>query len=276
MCEGHSLTLHRALRLWATMLCGLMFALLVFVSAMLESPLSEASASALLKAAAADQTSDKSKAAAESEVVPWSEDHPGCTFSRGQDGKYTYGIWSGDMGVILAIDARELQLVHHRIEPILGVLLTVRYRGVAGLDEIPDNITLQFVKHFKVVQSSLDPDSYSEKIQADADALDDETRRANAKHPEEKEVPDARLQQYQKSANELIEFLNANSLRPAHLDRATPEVRGWVFFNTDMKWLNGWKKQEEFVLRFPLAGKIFEFPFKLPPEPGELLLRKRP
>jgi hypothetical protein len=208
-------------------------------------------------------------------IVRWSESQPGCTFSRGEDGKYSYGLWSGDIGVVLAVDARELQIIRHRIEPILGVLLTLRYRGTSSLDEKPEDITLQFMKHFKVTQTSLDPDAYSQKIQADADALDDETRRAIARHPDEKSARQARLQEYQKSVNELIEFLNRDSLRPAHLDGATPEMKGWVFFNTNTKWLGGWKTQEEFVLRFPLAGKVFEFPFQLPPQPGELLLRKR-
>jgi hypothetical protein len=209
-------------------------------------------------------------------VIHWGEGTPGCTFSRGEDGKYSYGLQSGDIGIILSVDAREVQLIRHRIEPIFGVLLTIRYRGDAGLDEAPDNITLKFMSHFKVVQSSIDPDSYAQKIQADADALDDDTRRAIAKHPEQKQARQAQLQEYQKSANELIEFLNSKSLHSAHLDRATPEVRGWVFFNTDTKWLGRWKTQEEFVLNFPLEGKVFEFPFKLPPERGELLLRQRP
>jgi hypothetical protein len=126
-----------------------------------------------------------------------------------------------------------------------------------------------------VVQTALDPDGYTQKIQADADALDDETRREVAKHPEQKQAREAHLQEYQKSINELIEFLGRNALRPAHLDRAHPEVSGWVFFNTKNKWLGGWKAQEEFILRLPLDGKVFEFPFKLPPEKGELLLQKR-
>jgi hypothetical protein len=208
-------------------------------------------------------------------IVRWSESQPGCTFSRGADGKYSYGLWSGDVGIVLAVDAREVQIIRHRIKPIFGVFLTVRYRGASSLDESPENITLQFMKHFKVTQSSLDPDAYSRKIQADADALDDETRRAIAKHPDGKASRQARLQEYQKSVNELIEFLNRDSLRPALLDRATQEARGWVFFNTDTKWLGSWKEQEEFILRLPLGGKFFEFPFKLPPEPGELLLRQR-
>jgi hypothetical protein len=208
-------------------------------------------------------------------IVRWSEDQPGCTFSRDDDGKYRYGLWSGNVGIVLRIDAREVQIIRHRIEPIFGVLLTIRYRGGDELDANTNGVTLEFVKHFNVVQRSLDPDAYVQKIQADADMLDDETRRAIAKHPQERQSREARLQDYQKSVTELIEFLNKNSLRPAHLDRANSEATGWVFFNTDNKWLGKWKEQEEFVLRLPLDGKIFEFPFKLPPKEGELLLRKR-
>jgi len=208
-------------------------------------------------------------------TVRWGEQQPGCTFSRGDDGKYRYGLWSGDVGVVLAVDAREVQLIRHRIEPIFGVFLTIRYRGAASFDSSADGITLQFMKHFKVVQPSLDQEDYIQKIQADADAFDDETRREVAKHPEKKQALEVRLQDYQKSVSELIEFLSRNSLRPVHLDKANPEVSGWVFFDTKSKWLGGWKAQEEFVLRVPLQEKMFEFPFKLPPEKGELLLRKR-
>lgn len=208
-------------------------------------------------------------------TLRWSESQPGCTFSTTEDGKYNYGLWSGDVGIVVAVDAREVQIIHHRIEPIFGVLLTIRYRGTGGLDVTPDAITLQFMKHFKVVQTALDPDDYIEKIQGDADALDDETRRIVAKHPEEKQAREARLQDYQKSVSELIEFLGKHSLPETHLDHGNPEADGWVFFNTDSKWLGRWKAQEEFILRLPLEGRIFEFPFKLPPKAGELLLRKR-
>jgi hypothetical protein len=207
--------------------------------------------------------------------VRWSEDQPGCTFSTTEDGKYRYGLWSGDVAIVLSVDAREVQIIRHRIEPIFGVHLTIRYRGTAGLDVTPDEITLQFMKHFKVVRASIHADEYIEKIQADADALDDETRRIVAKHPEEKQVREARLQDYQKSVSELIEFLGKNSLKAGRLDGGNPELSGWVFFNTDNKWLGGWKAQEEFVLRLPLEGEIFEFPFKLPPKAGELVLRRR-
>jgi len=208
-------------------------------------------------------------------TVRWSEQQPGSTFSRGDDGKYRYGLWSDDVGIVLAVDAREVQLVRHRIEPIFGVLLELHYRGSTSLDAAPDTITLQFMKHFKVIQGALDPDGYTQKIQADADVLDEETRREVTKHPEKKQVREARLQDYEKSVSELIEFLSRNSLRPAHLDGANSVTSGWVFFDTRSKWLGGWKAQEEFVLRVPLGGKLFEFPFKLPPEKGELLLQKR-
>jgi hypothetical protein len=220
-------------------------------------------------------SSDKPDKNAPLPIVRWNEARPGCTFSRGDDGKYRYGVWLGNVEIELAVDAREVQIIRHRIEPIFGVFLTIRYRGAGGLDASADEITLQFTKHFKVVQTSLDPDDYTDKIQADADAVDDETRREVTKHPEQKQVREARLQDYQKSVSELIEFLGTRSLRTAHLDRATPEVSGWVFFDTSNKWLGGWKAQEEFILRVPLDGKIFEFPFKLPPEKGELLLQKR-
>jgi len=208
-------------------------------------------------------------------TLRWAEDRPGCTFSRGDDGRYRYGLWSGDVGIVLAVDAREVQIIRRRIEPIFGVLLTIRYRGNDSLDFSPEGISLQFMKHFKVVQPALDPDDYTQKIQADADAFDDETRRAVARHPEDKQPREARLQDYQKSVNELIEFLSRNSLHVSRLDRAHPETSGWIFFNTQNRWLGGWKAQEEFVLRVPIGGKVFEFPFKLPPKQGELLLPKR-
>jgi hypothetical protein len=262
--------------------CAPAFLAAVFVSAILVSavslsPVLLSSALGAPVEVAPQKNQDKDKNASQPLTVRWSEEQPGCTFSRGDDGKYRYGLWSGDVGVVLAVDAREVQIIRHRhrIEPIFGALLTLRYRGTGSLDASADGITLQFMKHFKVVQTSLDPDDYSQKIQADADALDDETRREVAKHPEKKQALETRLQEYQKSVNELIEFLSRKGLRAAHLDKANPEVSGWVFFNTDSKWLGGWKAQEEFVLRLPLNGKVFEFPFKLPPERGELLLQKR-
>lgn len=211
----------------------------------------------------------------QSAVVRWDEQHPGCTFSRGQDGKYNYGLWSGDLGVTLSVDSQELEKVHHRHEPFFGVLLDIRYRGQGTLEISPGNVSLEFVKHFKFAQTSLDPDAFSAKIQNDADELDHQTAREIAKHPEQKDAKQAYMRAFQKDATELLEFVSKNSLRPTQLDAANPEVGGWILFSTSSKWIGGWKKQEEFVLRIPFDGKVFEFPFRLPPKEGELLLRRR-
>src|ERR1700732_2889145 len=76
-------------------------------------------------------------------------------------------------------------------------------------------------------------------------------------------------------AAELQEFVGNNSLRFGRLGPGNPETSGWVMFSTQSKWISGWKKPEEFILRVPFDGKIFEFPFKLPPKPGEIILRRR-
>jgi hypothetical protein len=208
-------------------------------------------------------------------AVRWDETHPGCTFSRTQDGKYLYGLWAGDVGITLAVDAQELEKVHRRHEPFFGAWLSMRYRGQNSLDMDPDKISLEFATHFKVIQTALDPDGFSTQVQADADELDHQTAREIEKHPEQKASKEAYMRAFQKDTAELLEFLSKNSLRAAQLDPGNPEVSGWVLFSTKNKWIGGWKKREEFILRIPIEGKIFEFPFKLPPKEGELILRKR-
>jgi hypothetical protein len=207
--------------------------------------------------------------------VTWDETRPGCTFSRTDDGKYHYGMWYEDVGVTLAVDSQEVEKVHRRHEPFFAVLLDVRYRGRGSLDFATDNISLEFVKHFQVVQTALDPDAFSQKVQNDSDELDHETAHEVEKHPEKKETKEAFLRAFLKDSAELQEFVGKNSLRPTRLGPGNPETSGWVLFSTDSKWIGGWKKQEEFILRVPLEGKVFEFPFKLPPKPGEVMLRKR-
>ncbi len=95
------------------------------------------------------------------------------------------------------------------------------------------------------------------------------------KHPEQKEAIEARVKAFLKDSAELQEFVGKNSLRPTLLGPGNPERSGWVLFSTESKWIGKLKKQEEFILRVPLDGKIFEFHFKLPPKPGEVMLRKR-
>jgi hypothetical protein len=208
-------------------------------------------------------------------AVRWDEERPGCTFSRSDDGRYHYGVWSGDVGITLAVDSQELEKVHRRHEPFFAVLVTVRYRGQGALDLGLENVSLEFVKHFQVMQMALDPDSFAAKVVSDAAELDHEAAREGQKHPEKKEAEESYLRVFQKDSAELLEFVGKNSLRPARLGPGNPEAGGWVLFSTSSKWIGGWKKQEEFILRLPLDGKMFEFPFTLPPKPGDVMLRRR-
>jgi len=208
-------------------------------------------------------------------AVRWDELQPGCTFSRSDDGKYHYGLWSGDVGVTLSVDSQEREKTHRRHEPFFALFLSIRYRGERTLEVASGDITLEFVRHFKTQQSSLDPGDFAVKIQSDADAADHEVARELAKHPEKKAEKEAYMRRFQKETAELLEFVSKNCLRPAKLAAGNSEVSGWVLFSTQSKWIGGWKKPEDFVLRVPLDEKIFEFPFTLPPKPGEVQLRKR-
>ena len=208
-------------------------------------------------------------------AVRWAEGQPGCTFDRGDDGKYRYGLWKDDVGMTLAIDSQELQKVHRRIEKMVSVLLTVRYRGKGSLDFKTDHISLEFVSHYHVIHETLDPDELATALQSKADFLSDETEREISKHPEKKDEKEAALQAYEKDLTEMLEFLSTRSLRSVRMDQGTPEASGWLFFSSRSKWIGDWKKQEDLLLRIPLGNQVFEFPFTLPPTEGDLILRKR-
>lgn len=197
--------------------------------------------------------------------VRWDESAPGCTFSRSDDGHLHYGMWYGDVGIDLSVDSQELEKVHRRHEPFFAVLAEIHYRGQGVFEFGTENISLEFVQHFKVAQTAVDPDDFAAKIQADADELDHETAREVEKHPEQKSAKDAYLRTFQKEAAELLEFVSKNSLRPGKLSPGNPQTQGWVFFSVSNKWISGWKKREEFIFRLPIDNKVFEFPFELPP-----------
>jgi hypothetical protein len=219
------------------------------------------------------QTSEKPAAISTSR---WEEGQPGCTFSRDDDGKYRYGFWSADYGVVLAVDSQELEKARRRAQPIFALQLTVHYRGKDSLDVTPGTIALEFVKHYHDVHSALDPDRLATNQQNDADALAERTRREVRKHPTKQAEQEAALAARQKDTAEMIEFLKTRSLRAMKLDSAHPEASGWVLFITKSKWIDGMHKQEEFVLRVPLRDQVVEFPFSLPPSEGDLILRSRP
>jgi hypothetical protein len=205
----------------------------------------------------------------------WVEDQPGCTFSQGDDGTYRYGLWSGDYGIVMSVDAQEVEKALRRIEPLFAVLVTVRYRGKTSLDLGTDGISLELVEHYHDVHVALDPGALATELQHDVDQLAEATEREVHKHPEKKAGKETELQDQQKSVEEMKDFLKTKMLRPASLDSAHPEARGWVLFSLKSKWAGEWKKQEEFVLRVPVAGRVVEFPFALPPSVGAFVLRRR-
>jgi hypothetical protein len=209
-------------------------------------------------------------------VIRWAEETPGCTFARGDDGRYRWGLWTGDLGITVAVDSQELEKARKRIGDVFGVLVTVKYRGTATVDVTMNNMSLEFVRHSNVTQTSVDPDDFSTHMQADVDELEHETERKLKKHPEKKDEEEARVQAYLKDSTEFQEFLNKNALREVKLDSGNPTTTGWVFFRTRNKWIGDWKKQEDFILRMPFEDRVFEFPFSLPPTQGDLILRKRP
>ena len=209
-------------------------------------------------------------------ALGWEEGQPGCTFSRDDDGKYRYGFWTADFGIVLAFDSQELEKARRRGQAMFAVLLTMHYRGKDSVDVAPGKITLEFVKHYHDVHSALDPDSLATQQQSDADALAQETEREIRKHPEKKAEKEILLAARQKDAAEMIEFLRTRSLRAITLDTGHPEASGWVLFSSKSKWIDGLQKQEEFVLRVPFGNRIVEFPFSLPPSEGDLILRRRP
>jgi len=222
----------------------------------------------LCSAGAADKRADTS-------ILRWAEGEPGCTFSRDDDGKYRYGFWTDDYGVVLAVDSQELEKTRRRSQPIFALLLSIHYRGKNSLEVDPGKIGLEFVKHYYDAQSALDPDRLAIEQQNDAKAIEDETERELHKHPQKMAEKEATLAARQADTAEMIKFLKTRTLRPTRLDPSHPEASGWVLFSTKSKWIESLRKQEEFLLRVPVEDRVIEFPFSVPPSESDLILRRR-
>jgi len=193
------------------------------------------------------------------DILRWAEGQAGCTFSADDDGKYRYGLWTDDFGIVIAVDADEVRKASLRIESLFAIFLAARYRGKDALAVDPAQMSLEFVKHFHAEQSAVDPDNFAAK-------LEDKSQKADKQ---------SALRVQQSDVKQTQEFLRSRSLRPIRLDPTNPEARGWVFFSAKSKWIGDWKKQEQFVLHVPVAGQVVEFPFALPPSQGDLPLRRR-
>ena len=214
---------------------------------------------------------------ASTRAVRWTEGAANCTFREGDDGRAYYGIISGDFEITLAVDRQELEKIPHRALPMFGVFLTFQYKGNQKFDVQQNRFALEFVKHFQVVQSSLDPDGLQKRLQENIDNLTDEVERHQLrKHPDQKERKETELQARLRDYTEMMDFISTRALRPATLDLSNSSASGWVFFGIKSKWIGPWRRPEEFVLRLPVENLIVEFPFALPPERGKLQLRRRP
>jgi RNA repair, ligase-Pnkp-associating, region of Hen1 len=210
-------------------------------------------------------------------AVRWQEGDPQCTLQRTNDGLYHYSLSYETEKITLSIDPQELQKTRRTLEHVFRVLLTFRNSGTTPLDVGPHNISLELVDHFHVRMSSLDPDDFSYRIQDDSDELIHQSERELQKHPERKEVIEAKLKEHEKLVTQWLEYLSTQALSGVTLDSGRPEITGMVFFNTKTKWKGTWKKEENFILRIPGDKVQFEFPFSLPPKGEEQPeLRERP
>ena len=211
-------------------------------------------------------------------ILRWTANTANCSFRDGDDGRTYYGLTSGDFEVTLAVDRQELEKISHRANPMLAVFLTFQYKGHDSQFEVQQNrFTLEFTKHFQVVQSSLDPDYLLKSLQDNIDDLTDEIERHQVKkHPDQKDQMETELQARLKDYTEMMDFISTRALRPATLDGSNSSASGWVFFSIKNKWIGPWRRPEQLVLRLPVETLIVEFPFTLPPEPGKVILRRRP
>ena len=211
-------------------------------------------------------------------TLRWTAGTANCTFREGEDGRSYYGLSSGDFDVTLAVDRQELEKIRHRTAAaMLGVFLTFHYKGSQQFEVQQNRFSLEFTKHFQIVQHSIDPDSLLKTLEGNVDDLTDEVERHQVKkHPEQKEQKETELQARLKDYTEMMDFISTRTLRSLTLDGSNSSASGWVFFGTRNKWIGPWRRPEQFVLRLPVENLIVEFPFALPPETGKLILRRRP
>jgi hypothetical protein len=210
-------------------------------------------------------------------VVRWTAGAPGCTFERGEDGRYRWTMTGKDLTITLIVDSQELTKSRRRFYHLLGAYVSVTYTGQSKF-EFPADVRIDFVRHHDVLEGYTDPTELSNKLQNDIDTLVFETERQIKKNPKITEEKTAYLREYEKEAAEFIEFVSTQCLDPAGvtLNPGNPEAHGWVFYATSNKWIGPWKAREDFILGVWMKDKIWQFPFSLPPAEGDLILRKPP
>ena len=210
-------------------------------------------------------------------AVRWTAGAPGCTFERGDDGRYRWTMTGKDLTVTLLVDSQELTKSRRRFYHLLGMYVSVTYTGQDKF-EFPADVRIDFVRHHDVLEAYADPTELSNRLQNDIDTLVFETERQIKKNPQITEEKTAYLREYEKEGAEFIEFVSTQTLEPAGatLTPGNPEAHGWVFFKTSNKWIGPLKNPEDFILGVWMKDKVWQFPFSLPPTEGDLILRKPP
>lgn len=207
-------------------------------------------------------------------TVRWTEGAPGCSFERGADARLRWTLSDKDFDLNLIVDSQELaKSIHHGFYRSFAVYLAVNYKG-AGNFEFPADLRLDYVRHHDVIETTMDPAMLQNKLQNDLDTKVFDTERQIKKHPEQKEQKIARLRIDEKEGAEFIEFLSTQYLSSAVLNAGNPETHGWVLFPTRNKFIGPWKEHEDFILAVYSKEKVWQFPFSLPPEAGNPVLRK--
>jgi len=206
------------------------------------------------------------------QVLRWSAGQPGCAFQAADDGTYRYALATDDFSVTLAMDAQELEKARRRVEPILGLFLSVRFlKQNPALD--PGKISLEFVRHFHTTEPPLDRAVLAARLQADDKKTAATAAREVLKHPEEKDEIEAALKAQQENTSRMTGWARARSLQSA--SPQSREASGWLLFAARTRWIGELNRREEFLLRIPLGGVVVEFPFNLPPSQDDLRLRTR-
>ncbi len=207
-------------------------------------------------------------------TVRWTEGAPGCSFQRGADGRLRWTLTDKDLDLNLIVDSQELtKSIHHGFYRTFALYLAVNYKG-PGNFEFPADLRLDYVRHHDVIESTMDPAMLQNKLQNDLDTKVFDSERQIKKHPEMKEQKIARLRIDEKEGAEFIEFLSTQYLSSAILNAGNPETHGWVLFPTRNKFIGPWRQHEDFILAVYSKERVWQFPFSLPPEAGNPVLRK--
>ena len=178
-------------------------------------------------------------------TLRWVEGGPNCTLHSSNDGHTYYGLSTGDFEINLGIDHQELEKIPHRAIPMIGVFLSIHYKGAGRLEIMPHKYALEFVKHRHVVQNWISPQAMLKRIKTDADDLTDGVKHHQIrKHPEQREQLEAELNLRLKDFAEMKDFVSVHALHPASLNANSRFVSGWVFFSTENKWIGAWHRPE--------------------------------